>query len=79
MSIEWLDNIYFPTNRSRLMLSRDSCCNKLDELGVSYVRPEAGFFVWADLSEVCTLMRIIMNILVIILLYYLFLSIFSYQ
>lgn len=48
---EWLRGTYFPTNLSRM---RDACritVATLDEIGASYLKPQAGLFVWANLSK----------------------------
>ncbi|EDV21831.1 1-aminocyclopropane-1-carboxylate synthase-like protein 1 [Trichoplax sp. H2] len=48
---DWLDNVYFPTMRRRLKESYEIVRQTLDELGIRYVIPKAGLFVWVDLIE----------------------------
>lgn len=33
---------------------RDHVCNFLDELGVAYVRPQGAFYLWIDVSHLCS-------------------------
>ncbi|XP_041472229.1 1-aminocyclopropane-1-carboxylate synthase-like protein 1 isoform X1 [Lytechinus variegatus] len=48
---DWVRGTYFPTNLSRM---RDACrvtMETLDEIGATYLKPQAGLFIWANLSK----------------------------
>ncbi|XP_063960924.1 1-aminocyclopropane-1-carboxylate synthase-like protein 1 [Lytechinus pictus] len=48
---DWLRGTYFPTNLSRM---RDACrvtMETLDEIGATYLKPQAGLYIWANLSK----------------------------
>ncbi|XP_030844900.1 probable inactive 1-aminocyclopropane-1-carboxylate synthase-like protein 2 [Strongylocentrotus purpuratus] len=48
---EWLHNVYFKTCHERLREARDITMVTLDEMGVAYIKPTAGFYIWADFSK----------------------------
>ncbi len=50
--LDWLDNVYFPTNISRMRKSYDYCKERLEKMGVVVHPGKATYFIWADLSKV---------------------------
>ncbi|KAI1701386.1 aminotransferase class I and II domain-containing protein [Ditylenchus destructor] len=50
-SQDWIENVFLPTNLKRLKKARDQVLVKLDEWGVPYIKPRAGFFVLMDFSK----------------------------
>ncbi|XP_071487586.1 1-aminocyclopropane-1-carboxylate synthase-like protein 1 isoform X1 [Diadema antillarum] len=48
---EWLRNVCIPTNLSSLGEHLDITIATLDELGVPYLKPTAGLFIWADFGK----------------------------
>lgn len=50
---DWIDDVFLPTNHRRLKAARDHLLSMLDEIGVPYIKPRAGFFVLVDFSKVC--------------------------
>jgi len=50
---KWLDEVYFPTNKSRLIRSYDKGCAALRSMGAEpFALYSAGFFIWADFSKI---------------------------
>nr|XP_054770503.1 1-aminocyclopropane-1-carboxylate synthase-like protein 1 [Lytechinus pictus] len=48
---EWL-RWYLPTHNKMLQKSSTTVMETLEELGVSFVRPTAGLFIWADFTSI---------------------------
>ena len=50
--VDWLDRVYFPTNRVRLRAHYDLMTRFLDSMSIPYVATGTGLYVWCDLSRV---------------------------
>ncbi|XP_072172367.1 probable inactive 1-aminocyclopropane-1-carboxylate synthase-like protein 2 [Diadema setosum] len=48
---EWVHRVYLPAFCRRLQEARDAVTTALDKLGVEYVRPRAGLYVWMNLVK----------------------------
>nr|KAF6436768.1 1-aminocyclopropane-1-carboxylate synthase-like protein (inactive) like [Molossus molossus] len=48
---EWIDNVYLPTNRSRLQAAHRYITDKLKALKIPFLNRGSGLFVWINLKE----------------------------
>nr|XP_016849818.1 PREDICTED: 1-aminocyclopropane-1-carboxylate synthase-like protein 1 isoform X2 [Anolis carolinensis] len=48
---EWLDNVFFPTNRRRLKEAQNILVNGLAEIGIPVLKSSGGLYVWADFRK----------------------------
>ncbi|XP_069067742.1 1-aminocyclopropane-1-carboxylate synthase-like protein 1 [Pleurodeles waltl] len=48
---DWLDNVFFPTNKRRLREAQNILVNGLNEIGIPVHRSSGGLFVWADFRK----------------------------
>ncbi|XP_065062540.1 1-aminocyclopropane-1-carboxylate synthase-like protein 1 [Rhopilema esculentum] len=48
---DWLDSVYFPTNIKRMQAARSHVCKELTDLGISFLAPAGGFFIWVDMRN----------------------------
>ncbi|KAM4689056.1 1-aminocyclopropane-1-carboxylate synthase-like protein 1 [Discoglossus pictus] len=48
---DWLDNVFFPTNKQRLKESQKILVNGLQDLGIPVIQGSAGLYVWADFRK----------------------------
>ncbi|XP_064635185.1 1-aminocyclopropane-1-carboxylate synthase-like protein 1 [Lineus longissimus] len=49
---DWMNNVYFPTNLARMRRARKLMKEGLEDVGIKVYPSKAGFFIWADFSEV---------------------------
>ena len=49
---EWLDTVYFPTNKERMLQAYELCRRRLEAMGVEVHPCKAAFFAYANFSEV---------------------------
>ena len=50
--IEWLENIYFPTNIKRLREHLEMTIEWLKKNGLSFIRPTGGLYIYVNFSKV---------------------------
>ena len=48
---DWLDTIYFPTNKERLRKARKYVYNELESIGVKCFESVGGLYVWVDFRD----------------------------
>ncbi|XP_020640776.2 1-aminocyclopropane-1-carboxylate synthase-like protein 1 isoform X1 [Pogona vitticeps] len=48
---EWLDNVFFPTNRRRLKEAQNILVDGLAEIGIPVLKSSGGLYVWADFRK----------------------------
>lgn len=48
---DWLDNVYFPTNKRRLKEARSILVDGLAEIGIPVLKSSGGLYVWADFRK----------------------------
>lgn len=48
---DWLDRVFFPTNRERLRKAREYTCSELQKIGVECHASQGGLFLWVNLKE----------------------------
>ncbi|XP_072171939.1 1-aminocyclopropane-1-carboxylate synthase-like protein 1 [Diadema setosum] len=48
---DWVQNVHLATNRRLLRESSETVMATLDEIGVTYVKPSAGLFIWANFNK----------------------------
>lgn len=48
---EWIDNVYVPTNRSRLQEAHRFITNQLKALGIPFLNRGSGLYVWMNLKK----------------------------
>ncbi|XP_015264128.1 PREDICTED: 1-aminocyclopropane-1-carboxylate synthase-like protein 1 [Gekko japonicus] len=48
---EWLDNVFFPTNRRRLKEARNILVDGLAEIGIPVFKSSGGLYIWADFRK----------------------------
>ncbi|XP_073438124.1 1-aminocyclopropane-1-carboxylate synthase-like protein 1 isoform X2 [Dendrobates tinctorius] len=51
---DWLDNVFFPTNKELLRESQTTLVTGLEELGIPVLHRSTGIYVWADFSKFLT-------------------------
>ena len=50
--LEWLDEVYFPTNIQRMKCSYDYTVNRLSAMKIPVRKTKAAFFIWADFNSI---------------------------
>lgn len=50
--IEWIKNVFLPTNTQRCKKAYKEATDVLEELEIPYYKGSAGIFIWADFSQV---------------------------
>ena len=59
---DWLENVYFPTNKQRILAARDHCITQLKKLGITYmVKPRNGWSMVIDLRKASVLFNMVEN------------------
>ncbi|XP_060104472.1 1-aminocyclopropane-1-carboxylate synthase-like protein 1 [Heteronotia binoei] len=48
---EWLDNVFFPTNRRRLKEAQNILVDGLAEIGIPVFKSSGGLYIWADFRK----------------------------
>ncbi|XP_045553098.1 uncharacterized protein [Salmo salar] len=48
---DWIDGIFLPENRLRMLATHRYMTEELQSLGVHYLHRPAGFYIWADLRK----------------------------
>uniref|UniRef100_A0A670JNS0 Aminotransferase class I/classII large domain-containing protein n=1 Tax=Podarcis muralis TaxID=64176 RepID=A0A670JNS0_PODMU len=48
---EWLDNVFFPTNKRRLKEAQNILVDGLAEMGIPVFKSSGGLYVWADFRK----------------------------
>ncbi|XP_054847323.1 1-aminocyclopropane-1-carboxylate synthase-like protein 1 [Eublepharis macularius] len=48
---EWLDNVFFPTNRRRLKEAQNTLVDGLAEIGIPVFKSSGGLYIWADFRK----------------------------
>nr|KAF6385808.1 hypothetical protein mMyoMyo1_000188 [Myotis myotis] len=48
---EWIDNVYLPTNRSRMQVAHRYITNKLKTMKVRFLSRGSGLYIWVNLKE----------------------------
>ncbi|XP_066484273.1 1-aminocyclopropane-1-carboxylate synthase-like protein 1 [Tiliqua scincoides] len=48
---EWLNNVFFPTNKRRLKEAQNTLVDGLAELGIPVLKSSGGLYVWADFRK----------------------------
>ncbi|XP_067418306.1 1-aminocyclopropane-1-carboxylate synthase-like protein 1 [Emydura macquarii macquarii] len=48
---DWLDNVYFPTNKKRLREAQNILVDGLTEIGIPVLKSSGGLYVWADFRK----------------------------
>ncbi|XP_077159045.1 1-aminocyclopropane-1-carboxylate synthase-like protein 1 isoform X2 [Paroedura picta] len=51
---EWLDNVFFPTNRRRLKEAQNILVDGLEEIGIPVFKSSGGLYIWADFRKFLT-------------------------
>lgn len=51
--IDWLDNVFFPTNKKRLKEAQNILVDGLADVGIPVLKSSGGLYVWADFRKVC--------------------------
>lgn len=49
---EWLNNVFFPTNKRRLKEAQNKLVDGLAEIGIPVLKSSGGLYVWADFRKV---------------------------
>ena len=49
---DWLDNVFIPTNHSRLRECHGMLCEFLERMKIPFLKRGSGLYVWADFREV---------------------------
>lgn len=55
--IDWLDNVFFPTNKKRLKEAQNILVDGLADVGIPVLKSSGGLYVWADFRKVRSLKR----------------------
>jgi len=50
--IDWLDNVFFPTNKRRLKEAQNLLVDRLADIGIPVLKSSGGLYVWADFRKV---------------------------
>lgn len=50
---DWLDNVFFPTNKKRLKEAQNILVDGLADVGIPVLKSSGGLYVWADFRKVC--------------------------
>ncbi|XP_037240959.1 1-aminocyclopropane-1-carboxylate synthase-like protein 1 isoform X3 [Falco rusticolus] len=48
---DWLDNVFFPTNKKRLKEAQNILVDGLADVGIPILKSSAGLYVWADFRK----------------------------
>uniref|UniRef100_A0A669QPT0 Aminotransferase class I/classII large domain-containing protein n=1 Tax=Phasianus colchicus TaxID=9054 RepID=A0A669QPT0_PHACC len=48
---DWLDNVFFPTNKKRLKEAQNLLVDGLADIGIPVLKSSGGLFVWADFRK----------------------------
>ncbi|XP_010154756.1 PREDICTED: 1-aminocyclopropane-1-carboxylate synthase-like protein 1, partial [Eurypyga helias] len=48
---DWLDNVFFPTNKKRLKEAQNILVDGLADLGIPVLKSSGGLYVWADFRK----------------------------
>ncbi|NWX97043.1 1A1L1 protein, partial [Nothoprocta ornata] len=48
---DWLDNVFFPTNKKRLREAKNILVDGLADIGIPVLRSSGGLYVWADFRK----------------------------
>ncbi|CAM5093761.1 unnamed protein product [Eretmochelys imbricata] len=48
---DWLDNVYFPTNKKRLKEAQSILVDGLAEIGIPVLKSSGGLYIWADFRK----------------------------
>uniref|UniRef100_A0A8C0BMV2 Aminotransferase class I/classII large domain-containing protein n=1 Tax=Buteo japonicus TaxID=224669 RepID=A0A8C0BMV2_9AVES len=48
---DWLDNVFFPTNKKRLKEAQNILVDGLADVGIPVLRSSGGLYVWADFRK----------------------------
>ncbi|XP_048806787.1 1-aminocyclopropane-1-carboxylate synthase-like protein 1 isoform X3 [Lagopus muta] len=48
---EWLDNVFFPTNKKRLKEAQNLLVDGLADIGIPVLKSSGGLYVWADFRK----------------------------
>uniref|UniRef100_A0A8B9NAG4 Aminotransferase class I/classII large domain-containing protein n=1 Tax=Accipiter nisus TaxID=211598 RepID=A0A8B9NAG4_9AVES len=49
---DWLDNVFFPTNKKRLKEAQNILVDGLADVGIPVLKSSGGLYVWADFRKV---------------------------
>ncbi|NXT75605.1 1A1L1 protein, partial [Zapornia atra] len=50
---DWLDKVFFPTNKKRLKEAQNILVDGLADVGIPVLKSSGGLYVWADFRKVC--------------------------
>ena len=50
--LEWLDEVFFPTNFQRMKCSYEYTVNRLSAMKIPVRKTKAAFFIWADFNSI---------------------------
>uniref|UniRef100_A0A8V0XID9 1-aminocyclopropane-1-carboxylate synthase homolog (inactive) like n=1 Tax=Gallus gallus TaxID=9031 RepID=A0A8V0XID9_CHICK len=48
---DWLDNVFFPTNKRRLKEAQNLLVDRLADIGIPVLKSSGGLYVWADFRK----------------------------
>eukprot|EP00076_Gallus_gallus_P017670 XP_015137430.1 1-aminocyclopropane-1-carboxylate synthase-like protein 1 isoform X3 [Gallus gallus] len=48
---DWLDNVFFPTNKKRLKEAQNLLVDRLADIGIPVLKSSGGLYVWADFRK----------------------------